>query len=202
MKDKKLQRIFRQPPVLTTERLILREFRPSDAEDMYEYACRPDVTRYVTWDPHPDVEYTRNWLEFIQGKYKEGSFYDWAVIKRSENGFRGSEPPKMIGSCGFTSIDLNNNIAEIGYVINPAYRGQGYAPEAAEAVMAFAFDKLEINRIEARYIIGNDPSRRVMEKLGMKFEGVHREAVLLRGSYRNIGICSILEPEFFYLHKK
>ncbi|MCQ2427482.1 MAG: GNAT family N-acetyltransferase [Clostridia bacterium] len=200
MNDKRLIRIFSHPPVLTTERLILRELRKTDAKDMFEYAGRRDVVKFLTWEAHPDEEYTRRFLEFVSGKYKEGTYFDWAVIKRSEGKGRDAEPPKMIGTCGFTRIDTQNFTAEIGYVINPDYRGHGYAPEACEAVLDFAFNKLEMNRVEARYIIGNDASRRVMDKLGMRFEGVLRESLYLRGDFRNVGICSILEPDYYHTH--
>ena len=189
---KKLASIFSPPPVLITERLLLRELRPSDASDMFEYASRPDVVRFLPWRAHPDIGYTRRWLEFIRGRYRDGSFYDWAVIKKSSD----DGIPKMIGTCGFTAIDLFNMTGEIGYVINPVYRGRGYAVEAAGAVLEFAFGKLALNRVEAKYVIGNDASRRVMDKLGMSFEGVLRGSVYLKDRYCDIGICSILSSEY------
>ena len=146
---KKLASIFSPPPVLITERLLLRELRPSDASDMFEYASRPDVVRFLPWRAHPDIGYTRRWLEFIRGRYRDGSFYDWAVIKKSSD----DGIPKMIGTCGFTSIDLFNLTGEIGYVINPVYRGIGYASEASGAVLEFAFGRLALNRVEAKYVI-------------------------------------------------
>jgi RimJ/RimL family protein N-acetyltransferase len=81
-------------------------------------------------------------------------------------------------------------------VINPAYRGNGYACEALERVLKFGFEVLELNRIEAKYIVGNDASRRVMEKCGMKFEGVARQSMLIKGKYRDIGKYAILKSEF------
>ena len=81
-------------------------------------------------------------------------------------------------------------------MLNPRYRGQGLAPEALQRVLQFGFQVLNLHRIEARYMIGNDASRRVMEKVGMKFEGVAREAMLVKGAYRDIATCAILAPEF------
>ena len=194
---KKLARIFARPPVLLTERLLLRGLRTSDAPDMFEYACREDVVRFLPWSAHPDEKYTKNWLEFIAGKYRDGSYYDWAVVVKSEG---NSGAPKMIGTCGFTSIDLKNRSAEIGYVINPVFRGRGYAPEAARAVLDFAFEKLSLKRVEARYVIGNSASRSVMDKLGMKFEGVMRQSVFLKDSFVDIGVCSVLDEEYFSMN--
>ena len=103
----------------------------------------------------------------------------------------------MIGTCGFTRFDYDNNAAEVGYVINPEYRGRGIAPEALSRVLEFGFTELKLNRIEARYIVGNEVSRRVMEKVGMKFEGVRRQSLLNKGDYVDVGYCSILASEYF-----
>jgi ribosomal-protein-alanine N-acetyltransferase len=188
MRKEAICRIFSHMPELQTERLILRRMRLPDAEDMYDYARRPEVTRYLLWSPHPDIGHTRDYLQYIATRYAAGSFYDWAVILKKNN--------RMIGTCGFTTIDCSNDAAEIGYVLNPDYRGQGIAPEAVRAVLAFGFERLALHRIEARFIEGNTASLRVMEKVGMCFEGYRREAMLVKGAYRTIGYCSILASEY------
>ncbi len=187
------QRIFSRIPTLRTKRLVLREMKPADSYDMYEYACRSDVTKYLTWQPHPSRTYTREYLEFVLTKYREGEFYDWAIVWNAD----GDMGQKMIGTCGFTSFNFDNNSAEVGYVINPLYRGRGIAPEALRRVIEFGFEELGLRRIEARYIVGNEVSRRVMEKAGMTFEGVLRSSLLIKGEYRDIGYCSILADEYF-----
>ena len=183
-----LGKIFSNIPVLESERLIMREMRVGDCFDMFEYAKNREVTKFLTWSPHYDVEYTKAYLHNLKNHYKMGMFYDWALILKEEN--------KMIGTCGFTRFNLASDLAEIGYVINPAYRGKGIAAEAAGKVLEFGFYKLGLNRIEARYMAGNDASRRVMEKLGMSFEGVAREAICVNGSYKDVGTCAILKSEF------
>ena len=180
--------IFRNPPVLFTERLMLRKMERFDSEDMFEYASLPETTEYLLWSPHPDLNYTRKYIALIGGQYKNCQFYAWAVCLRDGG--------KMIGTCGFTKLDAKNMCGEIGYVINPAYRGKGYAAEAAKKVMEFGFDDLALQRIEARYMIDNTASKRVMDKLKMQFEGVHRNAVQLRGEFVSVGVCSILRDEF------
>lgn len=188
MKREALFDTFSNIPTLFTNRLILRRMKVADAQDMFEYACQPEVTRYLTWRPHPDIGYTREYLEYLGTRYKVGDFFDWAVVLR--------ENDKMIGTCGFTRFDLPNNSAEIGYVLNPAYQGRGIAGEAAYAVISFGFNRLRLHRIEARHMIGNNASHRVMEKLGMKTEGTFRESYYVNGSYRTVTVCSILDSEF------
>jgi ribosomal-protein-alanine N-acetyltransferase len=102
----------------------------------------------------------------------------------------------MIGTCGFAKIDSENNLAELGYVLNPRYLHQGYATEAARSVIKFGFEELLLNRIEARFMEENIESLRVMERLGMTFEGFRRKAVLIKGKYETVGICSILKSEY------
>ena len=155
---------------------------------MYEYACIPDVTAYLLWEAHPSIEYTASYLSSVQRYYKNGEYFDYAVVLKEEN--------KMIGTCGFARIDTLNKCGEIGYVINPAYRGSGYASEAARAVMKMGFEDLGLHRIEARYMVKNTASRRVMEKCSMIFEGVHRGMLLVRGRFEDVGICSVIDSEF------
>ncbi len=187
-KKNKLYNNFSSMPELECDRLILRKMRKSDACDMFEYARLDEVTRYLLWNPHDSIAYTEQYLGYVQSQYKEGTFYDWAVILKSEN--------KMIGTCGFTRIDTDNNVGEVGYVINPIYRGLGLAAEAVKKVIDFGFENLELHRIEAKFIVGNEASLRVMEKSGMKFEGVARGSMLIKGEYRDIGKCAILKNEY------
>ena len=188
MQSETIRRIFSDMPILHTNRLMLRRMTKSDADDMYEYSCRPEVTQYLTWSPHPDKRFTVRYLSYLSTRYAEGSFYDWGVILRDER--------KMIGTCGFTRFSEDNNSAECGYVLNPDYWGRGIAPEALREVMRFGFNTLHLHRIECRYMIGNDRSRRVMEKVGMSYEGTHRDALLLGREYKTVGVCAILADEF------
>ena len=189
MKKETVYRVFSNIPTLETDRILLRRMAVSDADDMFDYARREETTRYLTWYPHRDVSYTRDYLRYLSQRYRVGSFYDWALECKENH--------RMIGTCGFTSFDFANNAGEIGYVIHPDYRGHGVAPEACRAVMTFGFSELGLHRIEAKYILGNDASEHVMEKLGMKPEGVRRGSMLIKGKYRDIGVCAILRDEFF-----
>lgn len=188
MRKENLLHIFSHMPQLETERLILRAARVSDADDMFAYAQSAEVTKYLLWRPHESRDYTRSYLEYLAGRYRIGAHYEWAVILKGTG--------RMIGTCGFARIDCPNNCAELGYVLNPAYRGQGLIVEAAGRVLRFGFSVLGLHRVEARYMVENAASRRVMDKLGMTFEGVTRGAMLVKGEYRDIGICAILAKDF------
>ncbi len=194
MKFENLRKTFRRPPTLETPRLFLRKMKVTDAKDMFEYACREDVTRYLLWSPHPGLEHTREYLSFVQNEYREGNFYDWAIVLK--------EREKMIGTCGFASVDLPNNSAEIGYVVNPAYHNFGFATEAVLSVLEFGFLEMGLHRIEARFIVGNKATRRVMEKCGMRFEGIRRGSAFVKGSYVDVGSYAILKNEYIRMVEK
>ena len=198
MKREAICKIFSNIPTVETDRLILRKVTIDDVDDMNEYSKTQLITEYLTWSPHPDKAYTFEYISYLQTRYKTGDFYDWAVVWKETN--------KMIGTCGFTRFDYQNNSAEIGYVLNPEFHGRGIATEAVLKTIEFGFSNLALNRIEGRFMVENSASRRVMEKSGMQFEGIRREGMLIKGIYRNIGVCSILKKEYFDrisgLHKK
>ena len=188
MKKETVFKIFSNMPTLYTERLSLRVMHPIDAEDMYDYAKRPEVTKYLLWREHEDIYFTRDYLNYINRRYALGDFYDWAIIER--------ESRKMIGTCGFTKIDVSNKSAEIGYVLNPDFHRRGFGSEAVKRVMKFGFEELGLNRIEARFMQGNEASLALMKSVGMTFEGYMRDLIFVKGSYRTVGISSILRSEY------
>lgn len=188
MKKSVIYRLFSSIPTIETDRLILRAMRVLDAEDMYAYAKREDVTRYLTWEPHPDIKHTKEYLTYVGQRYRTGDFYDWAIVCREDG--------RMIGSCGFTKFNFASDSAEIGYVLNPHDHGKGYGTEAVEAVLKFGFETLKLHRIEARFIQENIRSLKLMQRVGMTLEGYARESHFLKGEYKTIGRCSILRREY------
>lgn len=163
---------------IVTERLTLRKMRASDAADMFEYASLEEVTKYLLWSPHESLDYTKSFLKFLVKKYKKGEYLDYGIELREEK--------KLIGTCGFVSVDTDNKKAEIGYVLNPAYQGNGYAVEAVKAVIDYAFCVLSLNRVEARVMQGNAPSINLLEKIGMTFEGRGREELFVKGNFADV----------------
>ena len=188
MKKETVFKIFSSMPTLYTDRLSLRAMHPIDAEDMFDYARRPEVTKYLLWREHEDISFTRDYLAYIGRRYALGDFYDWAIIDR--------ESRRMIGTCGFTKIDTANNSAEIGYVLNPDFHRRGFGSEAVRRILKFGFEELGVNRIEARFMKGNEASLALMMSVGMTFEGYMRDLVLAKGSYRTVGVSSILRSEY------
>ena len=184
----KLADVYSGEYVLESERLLFRPIAYEDAPDMYEYCKDPDVSRYLLWTPHTSVGYTKRHIAWAIEGYREGRFFDFAVIEKVSR--------RMIGTCGFTSIDRENASAEIGYVFSKDYWGCGFGKEAILTVLAFAFLSLSFHRVEARFMEENIASRRVAEKCGMTVEGYYRDKLYVKGGYRTIGVASILKDEF------
>ena len=182
-------KIFYDLPTLQTERLYLRKMLPSDADDMFKYASKKEVTEYLLWAPHVSPSETRMYLNSLKREYSKGRHREWALIDKKTS--------RMIGTCGFTNIDTDNKTGELGYVLNPEFRGRGLAPEAAMKLLSLGFDFLGLERIEIRYMAENTPSLRVGEKCGMKFECILRSFMLVKGRYRDIGVASILREEYY-----
>lgn len=186
--------LFVRMPILYTERLMLRKITVRDSEDMYEYSKRPEVSRYLLWSPHDDIRVTKNYTRYLQGLYLKKGFYDWALVLRRSD--------KMIGTCGFSHIDAENNCAEIGYVLNSDYWGLGYAAEAVMRVLAFGFETAGFNRIFARILDGNTQSVRVAEKCRMRYEATHKNAIIVKGEYKTYHEYAILKNEFLAFNPK
>ncbi len=180
--------LFAKMPALKTDRLILRKMLVSDYRDMYDYSVRPETSKYLLWSPHESPRFSKKYLAYVQGEYREGRFYDFALEDQKTG--------KMIGTCGFTSFDLENNAAEVGYVLHPDYWGKGLAPEALKRLMRFGFSELRLHRLVARIMEENTASKRVAEKCGFRQESIHKEALLVKGEYRTICEFAILSQEY------
>ena len=181
--------IFADLPELETERLLLRKVRPEDARAVFAYASDPEVTRYVLWETHRSVEDSERFLRLAEDGYARGDFGGWGVVLKEDGAF--------VGTCGLDAGYAPEHArAELGYVLSREYWGKGLMPEAVRAVICFGFERAELNRVEARCIVENTASARVMEKAGMTCEGTLREREFIKGSYRDIKLYSILRREF------
>lgn len=184
----KQDEILKNLPQLQTERLILCKMSMDDAQDMFEYASDPEVTRYVTWPAHASIENTRGFLSYVLQRYENGEAADWGLVLK--------ENLKLIGTCGFVWWNRQHFSAEIGYVLSRKYWGQGLMTEAVREVIRFGFDAMGLNRIEAQHILENEASGRVMQKAGMTFEGVLRQRMFVRERFWSTKQYSILRNEY------
>lgn len=179
---------FSHLPVLETDRLLLRNLSLDDVEDIFEYASDPEVSRYNSWSVHKSIEDSKWFLNEVIEEYKNHELASWGIVHK--------EALKVIGTCGFANWIPDQRRAEIGYALSRKYWGKGYMPEAVRSVIAFGFRMMKLNRIEGRSIILNPASARVMEKVGMKSEGVLRQHLFAKGSFHDVKMYSILREEW------
>jgi ribosomal-protein-alanine N-acetyltransferase len=179
---------FYDLPILETERIRLRRLSLDDAADVYEYAQDPEVSRYLTWEPSKSVDDSRAFLETVVEAYRQGKPADWGIEHKTDG--------RLIGTCGFIKWDQARNCAEIAYALARPYWNRGIVTEAAKAVTDFGFIRMGIYRLEAFCLPANSASARVMEKLGMRYEGTLRAYFLIKGDYRDMQVYSILKPEW------
>lgn len=186
--EERLTDMFRNVPTFETERLILTKITEEYTEDMFMYSSDPNVSRYLTWSPHLSRRETENYIKLLGKKYGTGVFRDFGLVLKSTG--------RMIGTCGFTSVEDNTNTVEIGYVLARDTWGDGYATEAASFVAAFSFEILGADRVIAKMLEGNDASLRVMKRLGMLVEGVYRNAMFIKGEYKTVYTCGVDRRDF------
>lgn len=180
--------VFGDLPELLTPRIRLRRMKLDDADDLFAYATDPEVTRHTSWQPHRSIEESRELLARVVGRYERGEVANWGVEHRLDGRF--------IGTAGYMRWDVEDRRAEVGYAMAPAYWGQGLMTEALGAIIAFGFEQMQLNRIEARCAAENSGSYRVMEKAGMAFEGTLRERYVVDGAFIDIKLYSILRREY------
>jgi ribosomal-protein-alanine N-acetyltransferase len=178
-----------RPPTLTTPRLHLRPFTEADAEPLFEHARNPNVTRFTLWDAHKTADDTRSFIrDYALIRYREGLADPYAITVHPD--------PRPIGACGCFWASQPHRTMEIGYWIAEPFWGQGIAVEACRPLIRVAFRDFETERLQARVIAGNTASSRVLEKLGFRFEGALRAALLRRGVFEDVLFYSLLRQEW------
>ncbi|WP_062052117.1 GNAT family N-acetyltransferase [Bacillus sp. JCM 19034] len=156
---------------LITERLILREWKETDSEDLYEYAKSEIVGPNAGWPPHKNEEESK---EIINMFIRNNDTY--AVVLKAEN--------KVIGSLGLHDRKPDDRLVElkqreIGYVLNPEYWGRGLIPEAVNRLIKHGFNKLNLDLIWCGHFHFNHNSKRVSEKCGFKYRFQKKEKLKL-----------------------
>lgn len=174
---------------LETTRLNLRRFKIEDAENMYKnWASENEVTKFLTWPTHASVDVTRTVLNDWIKNYEKNDFYNWAIELKS-NG-------EIVGNISVVSIKENIEGAIIGYCMGTKWWGREIMPEAGKAVIQYLFEQVGFHRIAASHDKNNPKSGRVMQKIGMLYEGTLRSS-----GFSNQGVVdevwySILRKEY------
>jgi len=155
---------------LQTERLTLRAFKRQDAEDMFNNWANDDkVTEYLSWPTHQKVEITQSIVNQWAKESENKESYHWAIVVKENNA--------VIGSITVVGKSDLHEWAELGYCISQEYWGKGITLEAVNCLIKFLMDEVGYNRIQAIHYKINTASGRVMQKAGMKYEGLKRQYI-------------------------
>lgn len=183
---------FGEPMV--TERLVLRLMTSADVDDVHAYQSREDVARYQLFEPRARDEVAAKVDELAAATTlaRDGDFLQLALELPDSTGARG----RVIGDSFFHLASVENSRAEIGWTLHPDFMGQGYASEAAAAVLAMAFERLRLHRVYAELDPRNDASIRLCRRLGMRAEAYFVADMWFKGGWADTGLYAILDTEW------
>ncbi|WP_239421865.1 GNAT family protein [Bacillus sp. CGMCC 1.16541] len=180
--------MYSEFPILETKRLRMRKLRLEDAKDIFSYGSDSSVVQYVTWHEHQTIEESEKFVQYALGQYEKKQMAPWAIELKEEG--------KMIGTIDFVSWNKTHGVAEVGYALSKQYWGRGFVPEALQALLDLGFNEMELIRISARCFKENEQSKRVLEKVGMAYEGLIRKGMYIKGQHRDLCMYSILKEEY------
>ncbi|MHC5035460.1 MAG: GNAT family N-acetyltransferase [Planctomycetota bacterium] len=173
---------------LTTERLLLRELCEDDWQAVHEYGSDPEVVNHLPWGPNTEADTREFVARTIAAQSEEPRVhYTFAIVRKADG--------QLVGSIGLNVSSVPNREGWIGYALAKRFWGQGYATEAARAVVAFGFGQVGLHRIFATCDPQNVASARVLEKVGMRREGLMRQHMPVRGTWRDSCLYAILEDD-------
>lgn len=174
---------------LTTARLVVRTLREGDAEAIHRYASAREIAATTLNIPHPyPPEAAPLFIASARDAMQRGESLVCAITHEGE----------LMGCIGLR-IDAMHNRAEMGYWIGKPFWGQGYTSEAAQRLVAYGFDTLQLNRVYATCLSHNVASARVMQKAGMTYEGRLREHIVKWGVAHDLDCYGITRADYFHL---
>ncbi|WP_096189319.1 GNAT family N-acetyltransferase [Evansella halocellulosilytica] len=172
---------------LFTERLHLRKMTTDDAPSLFKVWSDPDVTKFMNVRNFTDENQAMEMISYLEKLAQDNQAIRFTIVELKSN--------EIIGSCGYNSLDFENEKTEIGYDIAKSYWGNGYAPEVIYALKNYAFDSLNLNRVEAKVEPGNVNSIKVLKKLNFTFEGTLRQSEKSKGKLIDLNIYSKLKTD-------
>lgn len=179
-----------------TPRLCLRRFADADAAQFAAYRADPEVARYQGWDAPYSLLKAQEFVAAMATADLDvpGEWIQIAVARGSDG--------HLIGDCAFSSRLDEPRVAEIGFTIDPAHQGRGYAREAARGLLGMLFDSLHKHRVMASCDPRNLASRKVLAAVGMRLEGHLVEGTWCKGEWTDDLVFAMLRREWLSTHNR
>lgn len=174
-------------PCIETERLILREMRLDDATAVFLNFSDPDVVEYIM-KPIGSINEARGFIEEWIAGFSQRKALVWALTLKTDGTF--------LGTCGFEAFNWHSRRGEVGYDIGQAHWGKGLMAEAMRAALDYAFQDLELHRVEAHTLLDNTRSVSLLRRLGFHQEGAFRERIYLRDRFWDQGFFGLLHQDW------
>ncbi len=178
---------------IKTERLVLREYRKGDKEDIRKNINKLNIIKYLLTVPYPyTMKDAKEWIKYCRkmSKAKQREHYSLAITLQEED--------KVIGGIELSKVDKFQGTAEISYWLGEQYQRKGIASEAVAVMLKFAFEKLKLRKVFARFFEGNIASSKVLVKRGFEKEGLLRKAVRSKvdNSIKDVFFYGLLKEEW------
>jgi ribosomal-protein-alanine N-acetyltransferase len=171
-------------PELETPRLRLRALAPTDARELFRVFSDPRVMTYWSGPPYRALEEAERLVVRVSEALAAGRGIEWAITERDGG--------RLVGKCGFHRWEQAHRRAEIGYALASAHWNRGLATEALGAMLSWGIAALDLHTVEAQVDPRNEPSIRLLDRLGFAREGLLKESFLYEGEFCDTAIYSLL----------
>jgi RimJ/RimL family protein N-acetyltransferase len=180
---------------LETKRLILRSFEERDIEPFRLYRSDPEVAKYQGWEAPYSLEQAVKFVNEMKNKVPgtQGEWFQIALELKSSG--------EMIGDCAFQVLAEDDQQAEIGFTLAPQFQGQGYAAEAVKCLLGYLFGDLGLHRVRANCDPDNLASKKLLERVGLRYEGRFVESLCFKGRWADEDWYAILRREWIDRNK-
>lgn len=175
-------------PTLYTDRLILRRITIEDAQDFFEIRSNKELMSALDKEPFKNIEELLSFFEQIEAGINLNKSIAWAVCLKDDN--------RMIGHVGYHKIDFVNHRAEIGYALLPKFQNKGLCSEALKAILDVAFNQFNFHSLEADVNPANNPSIKLITKMGFVKEAHFRENYFFKNVFLDSAIYSLLKKDY------
>ena len=175
-------------PTVGTTRLILRALAPSDAPALFAIFGDPAVCRYWSRPTLPDLSAAIELQAEIARHFAARTLFQWGIAERATG--------EIVGTCTLAALSPEHRRAEVGFALAQAAWGRGYIAEVLPALLRFAFDVLDLHRLEADVDPRNAPSIRALERVGFAREGYLRERYFLNDEVQDAIVYGLLRREW------